>query len=256
MLDTDGTKVNEANLDRVTWEQVRAAINGLASSEGEWAGYPLPVAGLRLRMEPRHPRRAGLDGATFGDTLSDGSRVDDEPGEGDLTVRNFWRTADGRTVWVYEGKERPGRAKVFVERDHSAAERLTLAVNTLGASAAWSVNAELRAVHKLRTLLSPHAFDQYLLTGSFLETSKRSGVTYLFRKLRPTIAQRSDPESQRVLFLAALCLHSIGYYERSWAGVLVPTDCVISHLLLMRGDERGYWAKANHHPLHAPEAGI
>lgn len=37
---------------------------------------------------------------------------------------------------------------------------------------------------------------------------------------------------------------------------MVPTDDVIAHLLLMRGDERLFWRRANqHHPLD-PESGL
>lgn len=34
---------------------------------------------------------------------------------------------------------------------------------------------------------------------------------------------------------------------------MVPTDDIIAHLIMMRGDERSYWSKANQ---HAPEAGL
>jgi hypothetical protein len=56
--------------------------------------------------------------------------------------------------------------------------------------------------------------------------------------------------------LASLCLHAIGYYDGSFAGVMVPTDCVISHLMLCRADEHLYWRKANQHPAEVPQAGI
>ena len=58
----------------------------------------------------------------------------------------------------------------------------------LDASAAWTLDAEANALTKLIGLLTAHQARQYILTGAFLETSKRSRVTYLFRKLRPTVA--------------------------------------------------------------------
>jgi hypothetical protein len=65
-----------------------------------------------------------------------------------------------------------------------------------------------------------------MLTGHFPEISKRSGVTYLFRRGRPTIALRQDEEVNYAL--CALCLHPIGYYGDTWAGVMCPTDEVSS----------------------------
>ncbi len=86
------------------------------------------------------------------------------------------------------------------------------------------------------------------------EVSKRSQLTYLFRRSRPTIVMRETEEWTRVL--CALCLHPIGYYSDSWAGVMCPTDEVIAHLLMMRGCEEKYWANANQHPSNHPAAGI
>ena len=93
---------------------------------------------------------------------------------------------------------------------------------------------------------------QYLLTGMFLETSKRSGVHYLFRRLRPTVA--ISPSSTKIL--CTLCLHPIGYYAESWAGAMCPTDDVVAHLMLMRADEPMFWRRANQHAPWRPEAGL
>jgi hypothetical protein len=95
----------------------------------------------------------------------------------------------------------------------------------------------------------------YLLIGMFLETSKRSGVTYLFRKLAPTVATKAGPDDE-MRVLTTLCLHPIGHYENTPCGVMVPTDDVIAHLLLMRGDEAKFWAKANHHPAWTKAARV
>jgi hypothetical protein len=87
----------------------------------------------------------------------------------------------------------------------------------------------------------------YLLTGHFSEVSKRSQLTYLFRKGRPTIVLRESDDGAYAL--CALCLHPIGYYGDTWAGVMCPTDEVLAHLLMMRGSEEKFWANANQHPL-------
>lgn len=77
----------------------------------------------------------------------------------------------------------------------------------------------------------------------------KSGVMYVIRKNRPTIAIGS-----RVL--CALCLHPLGYYEGTWTGSLCPTDEVIAHLLFIRGDEHTFWKKANHIPLYETNSGV
>ena len=79
-------------------------------------------------------------------------------------------------------------------------------------------------------------------------------MTYLFRKGRPTVALREVEEGSYPL--CALCLHPIGYYGETWAGVMCPTDEVIAHLLMMRGSEEKYWANANQHPVDHPAAGV
>ncbi len=81
-----------------------------------------------------------------------------------------------------------------------------------------------------------------MLSGSFVERG-RSDVLYGFRKGLPTLAISMGKEECRPL--AALCLHPLGYYEGTHAGVLAPTDDVISALLMMRADEKFLWRKAN-----------
>ena len=144
-------------------------------------------------------------------------------------------------------KMRP-RFSVLVE------DRLAFTIRTLDAAAVWPVEAEQKAQKKLASLIPGDLFELYLLTGHFPEISKRSQVTYLFRKGRPTIALRQSEEGSNVL--CALCLHPIGYYGDTWAGVMCPTDEVIAHLLMMRGSEEKFWANANQHPLDRPAAGV
>jgi hypothetical protein len=93
------------------------------------------------------------------------------------------------------------------------------------------------------------------LTGMFLETSKRSAVTYLFRRLRPTVAIGRNKDGGGNI-MAALCLHPIAYYAGSWAGAMCPTDDVLAHYCLMRGDEKMFWRRANQHAAFRPEAGL
>lgn len=51
-------------------------------------------------------------------------------------------------------------------------------------------------------------------------------------------------------------MHPIAYYADSWAGAMCPTDDVIAHLMMMRGDEAMLWKRCNHHPAWHPGAGL
>jgi hypothetical protein len=51
-------------------------------------------------------------------------------------------------------------------------------------------------------------------------------------------------------------MHPIAYYEGSWAGAMCPTDDVIAHLMLMRGDEPMFWKRSSQHPATSPAAGL
>lgn len=139
------------------------------------------------------------------------------------------------------------------------ADRWIFFIDSVKASGAWSLRAELKAMEKLKSFIDEEQYRQYVLTGSFMERSKRTGLCYLFRKGKPTVCVRysqRDDEFVQTRFLGALCLHPIGYYQGTWAGVLVPTDDIIAHLLMMRSDEYLYWKKANVHPMHEIQAGI
>lgn len=54
--------------------------------------------------------------------------------------------------------------------------------------------------------------------------------------------------------LASLCLHAIAYYGASWCGSLVPTDDVLTHLIMMRADEHRLWKLSSQHSRHNPQA--
>lgn len=138
-------------------------------------------------------------------------------------------------------------------------DRLGFWLRTMSAADAWSLDAEATARDKLQGLLNERQWRSYDLTGAFFETSPRSKVSYLFRRLRPTVAlspRWDQPGVDSMRCLAVLCLHPVGYYQRSWAGCMTPTDDVIAHLLFMRGDEAGFWGKAVQHDPSEPEAGL
>jgi len=163
-------------------------------------------------------------------------------------VNSWWNSTYQANVVVYHDMQGQARAGLLPQ------DRLAFAIRTLEAAVVWPLEAEQKAQAKLGGLISKPLFDTYQLTGCFSETSKRSNLTYLFRRGRPTIALREYEEGS--IPLCALCLHPIGYYGDTWAGVMCPTDEVIAHLLMMRGSEEKFWANANQHPLDHPAAGV
>lgn len=251
----------------MTWESLRAGLAAVAELRGDWHGIPVPLPDLPVVLHARHPMRETfrrIDGVEMeiqvgGPTLPEGYTREE--------IVNHWvsyRHLHEVFIWKATGAgmtDRYYHVKVPLSPEKSM-ERLTLWLRTIGAVDAWGLDAEYAAREKLRDLLSSHQWRCYDLTGSFFETSPRSGLTYLFRRLRPTVAitprwpwwHRSQPEGIRCL--AVLCLHPVGYYRTSWAGCMVPTDDVISHLLLMRGDEARFWKLANQHESWSPEAGL
>lgn len=219
---------------------------------GEWAGAPMPLPDLELIIEPTWPAAKLFH--SLGKKEPDGPppgyvETDDDPL---VTMQGgFWSTRLRQYVMIMQrtsgGKRFPMYSK-FARRAH-------MDLNTIGASYAWGIEQERAALDLLGTLVRHHTFKQYLLVGMFIETSKRSGVSYIFRKLKPTIAMRPDGRGfMRVL--CTLCLHPIAYYGDSWAGAMCPTDDVVAHLMLMRGDEHMFWKRANQHQPDNPGSGL
>lgn len=229
---------------------LRNALRDIAVERGDWAGIPMPLANERLVIEPSYPKAAELM-AMGGEP--DGVEAAPEPGwsEADIKVRNrffSWRWRCEIVVYERQGKIEWAR----VGRPNHAGAML----GTLGCADAWGIEQEARAVNLLGTLVRHRQFKQYMLTGLLLETSKRSGVSYIFRRLRPTLAMRPNKDGSEMRMLCALCLHPIAYYAGTWGGAMCPTDDVIAHLSLMRGDEPMFWRRANQHPPFSHLAGV
>lgn len=221
---------------------MREALAYVAENTEEWAGIPMPIEGERLIIEPSYPWAKLLSGENS-DTAAD---------DDGWRLRNKWYSVRGRCdilIMEKDGKVDWGRLPAF---NHVAFD-----LRTMGCSDVWGIEQESRAIQLLGEMLRHKQFKQYLLTGMFLETSGRSGVTYLFRRLKPTVAINARGKAEDgVRVLAALCMHPIAYYEGSWAGAMCPTDDVIAHLTLMRGDEHMFWKRCNQHPPYRPEAGL
>lgn len=232
-------------------DKLRRWLGMVAQEKCEWAGIPMPLDDFKLVIEPTYPYAKDLMamGKAHAAELHEDEIEDKEEG---LTLRNVFysshkradicaiQTKDGRVTWGL-------RAAIH----HGPME-----INTLGSQEAWGIEQEAAAVQTLGTLVRHRQFKQYMLTGQFLEASRRSSLTYLFRRLRPTIALGPDKSGKQMSIRAALCMHPIGYYAGTWSGAMCPTDDVIAHLMLMRGDEPMYWRRCNQHRPHRPEAGL
>lgn len=232
------------------WERIREKIIEIGAENGHWAGYPLPSHFAKLVTKPKDEIYRNLNGSTFDDAAD----VLGDPSLEGCEIVNSWVDKKS-TLRVFIIKYPSGKIGHAFALGNNATRRHKFALDTLGASQAWSVRAEFTALARLKTLITPVAFRYYVLTNSFIETSPRSKIIYMFRKCRPTVAiGRVDDGNTKIL--AALCLHPIGYYENTFAGSMVPTDDVIAHLLMMRGDEHKFWAHANQHTPDMAEAGI
>lgn len=220
-----------------TYEQLAEKLVSLSQERSEWAGIPIPLPGLRV--EPKYPYKMHFDTK---DTINECPDM--------YEVINEWR-CDRLGINVVVVETETGRR----EARYSNPNRATIWLETLAASKVWPLRAEQKATEKLAELINEWQMRCYLLTGTFMESSPRSKVFYLFRKGRPTVAMKADHKDQ-MRVLCALCQHCVGYYQGTWAGVMVPTDEVIAHLVMMRGDEKLFWKRSNQHPAHHPGAAL
>lgn len=225
-----------------SFHPLRERLGQLGRKVGEWAGLPVPIEGERLIVAPQMPFAGLFDRPEPANPEVEGWRI-----------RNSWWCRKWRaTVLIVEGPNGEIRG-MFEPAFHHIGHDLT----TMGASVAWGLEQEQRALQLLGTMIRHHAMKHYVLTGMFLEQSPRSGLVYVFRRLKPTVALKmsGDPQdSPRIL--ASLCMHPIAYYAGSWAGAMCPTDDVIAHLTMMRGDEHLFWKRCSQHPPYRPEVGL
>jgi hypothetical protein len=203
------------------------------------------------------------------------------PPEGEF---DFWRDAEkelrrdtsGIDIHIrarFRPKKYPGTtvrviqavtpARVFVMSQifvtHGTSRQFELLMKTHWGAVNFSVEQEALATEKLRGMLTDEQWRQYVVTGMFEEFSEASGIAYMVRKLRPTVAMRRTTGrngGHSYSFRAGLCMHPLAYHMDSFSGTLCPTDDVIDHLNWIRGDERRFWSRANHHAIDEMEAGI
>lgn len=224
-----------------TWNDIRRKLGVF---EGEYAGVPLLVEDVRVCVAPQMPFYTKLHGKSL-ESFCDG---DGEADDHEL-VNSWW--IDRCRGWIYIFRSPEGRIVHFL-LPGGAGVRAEQLIRCCGISQTMDVESERRAMVLLRSLIPEHMADSYEITGSFFETSARSGMTYVFRRMATTVAFRAGDKGSR--FVAALCLHPIAYYDATPLGAMTPTDDVIAHLVLMRTDERRFWAKANQHGAMSPGA--
>lgn len=232
-----------------THRDIRDRLALVGAAAGEWAGIPLPLTGERLVVEPSYRAAAVIAEIDTRSALPEEDTRQYLSGS-EIKVRNIfysWKWRRDVTVFEHEGK--------IKWRQRIGVSHFDQDLHTMGCSLAWGIEQENRAIELLSTLIGPHPLKQYLLTGMFIETSKRSQVSYVFRRLRPTLALTMR-EPKCVKILAALCMHPIAYYQGTWAGAMCPTDDVVAHLMMMRADEKMFWRRSNQHAAWRPEAGL
>lgn len=235
-----------------SWDELYSKVAKLAKERKEWAGLPMPVKGLSMTIHPSYP---------FADDFA--KVFDPEPQTRVCRTKDVDESTQRRNYflsviygcYVSIWRDSKGSFVTYSRKTNGA-----IVLNTLMASHAWQLETEETAMKTLRSLVTERAYESYQTTGSFIETSKRSQVSYIFRRLRPTVAMSFRPDWKRgnvgARILCTLCSHPIGLYNDSWAGAMCPTDDVISHLLLMRSDEHYFWRISNQHPAWAPESGL
>lgn len=245
----------------LTWDDLRVGVARLCKERGWHHGVPIMsifdtsrrivlAKGCPLSDTHGHDVPVFMDGKTRVHVCmnEDVNEEVDEP-----EVINHW-TAPSKIIAV---SSHHGRSSV--EKFDYSRRRLELYMDSLLCQAgACDGDAELTAMVALLRRLNRNQRDSYILGSAFVETSKKSGVTYIFRKGRPTLAMRMEKVEggEKRHFLAALCTHCLGWYEDTFVGCYPPSDQVLADLLAMRADEAKFWARSIQHSLQDPLSGI
>ncbi len=247
--------------------ELQAAIEEVKAAEpqlqrlGIFHGIPLGIGTFDIDFDPRNRFIATMLAAKeqvlkeLGQTPA-AEEVDEKKG---WTLRNSWTTKRAwkgcyRAVFIYHHIDGRIRASIRMISPPEL-QRLVFLTETVYLRSKTSLEeAEEAAKKELRTLVNDTQWHAYVSADAFAEIGK-SGVLYVLRKNRPTIAMRPIP-GEGARMLCALCFHPICYYTGSWAGALAPSDEVIAHLLFIRGDEYGFWKKANQIPVDQPNSGL
>jgi hypothetical protein len=232
----------------ITWEQLHTHLNEIAKeTTGMEYGIPLPSM-HDIKRPLITASRVPLSHVVARTELEEEIQAESPR----ALIRNSWRMLGDKEVCVIQTEEGP----MYFPR-YFAGLRLRKLLDSAFLRSGMSIDAdcEIRAMESLKKRINGRQWDSYVLSGIFPELSERSDIHYFFRKGFPTLAvsYHGYPEGR---VLAALCLHPVGYYQGSHCGLMTPTDEVISHLLMMRGDERKYWASCGQWSAWDTRSGI
>lgn len=228
-----------------------SAIDKMLRARGFYCGLPL--------QDPEHASRElyGYMVPTFVDTINPAPT---EAHEEKPRLINQWsfKTKEGKrgTVTIYENKDGKRFHRVgYRQQDWQFRFERHIISSAVTRMKTNPFQAELKAQEKLRTLLTENQYSSYVLSGTFIEIGK-SGVWYALRRGLPTIAFRYRKDDHEADVLTALCMKPMGGHVHSFAGVMVPTDEVITTVLLIQADEPELWKRANHLPIEDPVSGL
>jgi hypothetical protein len=236
--------------DVVTYAEARRIVFERAMSVGEASGAPFPHPGKEvIHAKNWNPDLAALN-------------IEPRKVDSDIEPSNyFWSSWKQRRVAIYQRVSATGRryATHILEKESSRITSFTIGWGSAHMDIGWGVYEEKRARIQLKKLLKnqPEEYRSYWMTGWFMEASKRSGLWYIFRRLRPTVViSPGQRKSDAVRVLCTLCMHPVAYYGNTFAGALCPTDDVIAHLVTMRADEHFFWRKSRQHHPDEPQSGL
>lgn len=243
------------------------ALQQVAKEHGHESGLPLPSLNHMDRQLVTARRGPLYFGRTqFEEELS-ADYIDRAPLSLALQTRihNSWNMLGDKEVCIVDAG--PELGIIALQSPH-AGNRLRKIMDAVGLRHGMAIDAEteFRAMDSLKKRINRGQWNTYVLCGAFLERSPRSDIHYVFRKGLPTLAvsfhgnklrdsiDQGDDKGGRVL--CALCLHPVGYFQGSHVGLMTPTDEVITHLLMMRGDEHRYWGSCGQWSCIDPRAGV
>ena len=250
--------MSEATDRKRLTKQLRAGLHEL----GIACGIPIVVSGDKFVLPKNDSRQMRLV-RHFVDSMT-GENVDSSNAAAPETaerVRNSFvvsrRGSKKRTlVEIIDASPRADGSERVLHRAHGVheyeVERLNFHLHTFVVGSRIVYESEVEALRKLKTLVGPDDYERYVVTG-MLRAEGKSGTLYLIRKSRPTLA---FTKGEHPKVLCVLCMHPLGYFANSWIGAMPPTDEVIAHLLMIRGDEHYFWRKANQIPFAEPNSGI
>lgn len=259
-------------MPHLTYDQISRVINRVMTERGHYCGVPMPIAGLKLILQKKYPHPELSELLGVDERKGDLENVDRNEAADDEIVTdvvNHWHSrrldCDVMIIRTKDASDVVHTRVLRLRGNTRAGQIFELQLRSLEACVAYDMEAEYTALELLESLIGDR-MRHYMFRGYFIERSKRSGVVYMLRRGRPTIAFRvvdtrgisvqGDDVPGRNHVLAVLCMHPIGYYERSFSGAMTPTDDVIAHLMLMRGDEAMFWRRCNQHNINDPEAAL